>query len=260
MGSPRRVSVFVPAYNEVQNLGGAVRDIVSAAEAELEDYEILLVDDGSTDRTGELADQLEREYPKIRAIHQERNLGIAAAYVRALDEAKMDYFSFLPADQEISAASIRNIFAAVGAADIVVPYHQNSWARPLHRRLLTRASTFLVNILFRLRLKYFQGPCIYPTQLARALPRTAGGFYFLTEMLVHAVRAGHTYAHVGLIHQERAHGKSKAVSLKNILRALKTIGVLWWAVKVRNVRPLDHLSASANMGTDRPRSTEGAIT
>jgi glycosyltransferase involved in cell wall biosynthesis len=233
----RRVSIFVPAYNEEGNLEGAIHDIVGAAEVALEDYEILLVDDGSTDGTGALADRLAQELPKIRVIHQSRNLGIAAGYARALEEAKLDYFGFLPADGEISSESIQNIFAAVGRADIVVPYHQNPRARSRHRRFLTWASRSLVNTLFGLKLKYFQGPCIYPTALARALPKTSGGFYFLTQMLVHAARAGHTYVHVGLIHQERRHGRSKAVSLGNILRALRTIGALWWAIYVKPPAP-----------------------
>ena len=92
VGTRRRVSVLVPAYNEEQNLEGAVRDIVAAAGAVLEDYEILLVDDGSTDRTGALADRLALELPKVRVIHQERNLGTAAGYARAVEEAKLDYF------------------------------------------------------------------------------------------------------------------------------------------------------------------------
>jgi len=235
METRRRVSIFVPAYNELANLEGAIRDIVSAAEAVLDDYEILLVDDGSTDGTGALGDRLAREHPKIRVIHQESNQGIAAGYTRALGEATMEYFSFLPADQEISPQSIKNILTAVGTADIVVPYHANTLARPLYRRFLTRVSTSLINALFGLRLRYFQGPSIYPTPRARALPKTAGGFYFLTQMLVHALRAGHSYTEVGLIHQEREHGRSKAVSLRNILRALRTIAALWWAIHVKRV-------------------------
>jgi dolichol-phosphate mannosyltransferase len=235
MDDRRRVSLFVPAYNEARGLQNAINDIASAAAAVLADYEILLVDDGSTDGTGELADRLARENPKIRVIHQPRNLGIAAGYERALDEAKLDFFGFLPGDAEISVTSIENILGAVGRADIVVPYHSNSRARQLHRRLLTYASTLLVNRLFGLQMRYFQGPCVYPTPLARALPKTAGGFYFLTEMLVHAVRGGHSYVHVGLIHVERTHGRSKAVSVRNVLRALKAIAALAWSIHVKRV-------------------------
>src|SRR5690242_11802067 len=183
----RRVSIFVPAYNEVEPLEGAIADIAAAAEATLEDYEIILVDDGSTDGTGPLADRLAERHRQLRVIHQPTNQGIAAGYARAAAAAHFEYLAFFPADREIEPSSIKTILATVGTADIVAPYHGNSAARELHRRVLTFASTALVNRLFGLRLRYFQGPCVYPTELARVLPKTAGGFYFVTQMLVHAL-------------------------------------------------------------------------
>jgi dolichol-phosphate mannosyltransferase len=235
-GRRRRVSIFVPAYNEVGQFEGAIADIAAAADAALEDYEILLVDDGSTDGTGPLADRLAERRPKLSVIHQPTNQGIAAGYVRAVDVARFEYFGFLPADREIEPGSIKTILAAVGGAEIVAPYHGNPQARQTYRRVLTFVSTGLVNRLFGLRMRYFQGPCVYPTELARALPKTAGGFYFLTQMLVHALCAGHTYVEVPLMHQDRAHGRSKAVSWRNIARALRTIASLWWAIRIRGQR------------------------
>jgi dolichol-phosphate mannosyltransferase len=232
----RRVSIFVPAYNEVEPLEGAIEDIAAAAEATLEDYEIILVDDGSTDGTGPLAEQLAERRRQLRIIHQPTNQGIAAGYARAVDAARFEYFAFLPADREIEPSSIKTILAAVGTADIVAPYHGNPEARRLYRRVLTFASTSLVNYLFGLRMQYFQGPCVYSVELARVLPKTAGGFYFLTQMLVHALCAGHTYVEVPLMHQDRAHGRSKAVSWRNIARALRTIAGLWLAIRIRGQR------------------------
>ena len=229
----RRVSVFLPAFNEVDNLEGAVADIVWAASQVLTEYEILIIDDGSTDGTGVVADRLARENPCVRAIHQPRNMGIAAAYERALTEARLDHFSFLASDGEIARESVRDILGSVGRADIVAPYHQNPLARQLHRRFLTWASTALVNVLFGQRMLYYQGPCIYPVALARALPKSAGGFYFLTQMLIHALHARYTCVEVGLTHVDRSHGRSKAVSAKNILKALRTIAQVWWAIHLR---------------------------
>ena len=227
----------MPAFNEAAHLEGAIADIASAAQAALDDYEILLVDDGSTDGTGPLADRLAHQRPKLRVIHQPTNQGIAAGYTRALEVARFEYFGFLPGDREIEPTAIKNILAAVGTAEIVAPYHGNPQARQAYRRVLTLVSTTLVNRLFGLRLRYFQGPCVYPTALARALPKTAGGFYFLTQMLVHALCAGHTYVEVPLTHQDRAHGRSKAVSWRNIMRALRTIAVTWWVIRVRGAKP-----------------------
>jgi dolichol-phosphate mannosyltransferase len=230
MDAGRRVSIFLPAFNEVDNLERSVADIEWAASQVLSEYEILIIDDGSTDGTGELAERLARASRSVRVIHQARNMGIAAAYERALDEATLDHFSFLAADGEIARESVRAILSSVGRADIVAPYHENPRARQLHRRFLTWASTALVNVLFGQRMHYYQGPCIYPVALARALPKSAGGFYFLTQMLVHALHAGYTYVEVGLTHVDRTHGRSKAVSAKNILKALRTIAQAWWAI------------------------------
>jgi len=167
----RRVSVFLPAFNEVKNLEGAVQDIVWAADGVLAEYEILVVNDGSTDGTRELADRLAHENPR---------------------------------------------------------------ARQPHRRFLTWASTTLVNVLFGLKMHYYQGPCIYPVALARALPKTEGGFYFLTQMLIHALHAGYSCVEVGLTHVERTSGRSKAVSFTNILKALRAIARVWWAIYVKH--------------------------
>jgi glycosyltransferase involved in cell wall biosynthesis len=225
------VTVFVPAYNEAATLADAVADVRSACAA-LRDHEVIIVDDGSADGTGAVADQLARMFPNIRVIHNPRNLGLAAGYRIALAEARMPFFTFVPGDREVSQESIGHILAVMGSADIVVPYHANTRARPWHRRLLTWASTSLINFLFGLNLRYYQGPCVYPTALARSLPTTTTGFFFLAEMLLQAVLAGHSVVEVGLIHQERTHGRSRAVSLRNILTALATLLRLWWAVRL----------------------------
>ena len=224
--APRAVTIFVPAFNEAANLEGTVDD-VQAAASDIADYEIIVVDDGSTDGTDAVAARLAARVPRLRVLRNEKNQGLAAGYRRALAEARLPYFTFVPGDREVSRESIRAILAAVGSADVVVPYHANMKARPLYRRLLTRGSTALMNFLFGLRLRYYQGPCVYPTGLVRTLPTTTTGFFFLAEMLVQALRRGHSFVEVGLIHQERAHGRSKAVTVGNMVRALTTVLRLW---------------------------------
>ncbi len=228
----RAVTICVPAYNEVASLEGTISDVL-AATASFSDYEIIVVDDGSTDGTGELADTLAARSARVRVLHHPTNLGFAAGYRRALAEARMPYFTFVPGDREVSAESVKDILSLVGSADVVVPYHANTQARAWHRRVLTRASTALINVLFGFRLRYYQGPCVYPTALARSLRTTTNGFFFLAEMLVQALRRGHSYVEVGLIHQERSYGHSKAVSVRNIVRALATVLRLWWRLRVR---------------------------
>ena len=221
------VTIVVPAYNEVANLEGAVKDVLGAAEHLLPVYEIIVVDDGSTDETGILADQLARRYDEVRVIHHARNLGLAQAYKSGLAAARLPYFTFVPGDGEVSAESIGVLLMAVGSADIVVPYHANPSARPWHRRVLTSISTAMLNRVSGHRLRYYQGPCVYPTALARSLPATSSGFFFLAEMLVHALWRGYSVVEVGLVHQERSGGRSKAVGVSNMARALLVVLRLW---------------------------------
>lgn len=234
----RELSIFVPAYNEEHNLEGAVRDILEAASAVCDDFEILIVNDGSRDGTSAVAEGLAAADPRITAIHNPVNMGMVAGYRKALARARFPYFTFLPGDREVAAASIRAIFEAIGTAQIVVPYHANPRARALHRRFLTWTFTKTANAVFGLRLPYYQGPCVYPTELARSLvPWARGRLYFLAEMLVRALKSGRTFVAVGLQHQKRAHGKAHSVSLSTIKEALAMVGRVWWDLNVRRRKP-----------------------
>ena len=226
------ISIVVPAYNESGNLEGAVRDVVAIAHGRCE-YEIIIVDDGSRDGTAELADQLAAEYHSVHALHHACNQGFAAAYRTGLEHARFDYFTFVPGDHEVAPESLAAIFDAVGGADVVVPYHGTPWNRAWHRRALTRICTSQLNLLFGYGLRYFQGPAVYPTRLARSLPKTTTGFFFATEMLVHALAMGLSWVEVPLTHKERAYGQSKAVRWSNIVNAQVTILKLWWSIRVR---------------------------
>jgi len=229
----RSLSVVVPAYNEAENLEGAVRDALDAAQA-FDDYEVIIVNDGSEDGTREVADRLAAELaPHVRAIHHSVNRGFAESYQTGLAHAGMAYFTFLPCDHEVTRDSIDNIFGAVGTADLVVPYHGTPWNRAWHRRVLTFVCTTEINVLFGRRLNYYQGPTVYPTALARALPITTHGFFFCTEMLLNALAMGYSYVQVPLTHQERAYGQSKAVKVSNVINAEKTILKLWWSLRVK---------------------------
>src|SRR5205823_985346 len=98
--------------NEARNLEGAVRDVVQAA-ATFDEFEILVVNDGSSDATGQVAERLAAEVPQVVVLHHSRNLGFRAAYGTALQNARMDYFTFVPGDHEVTLDSVENILAAV---------------------------------------------------------------------------------------------------------------------------------------------------
>jgi glycosyltransferase involved in cell wall biosynthesis len=231
------VSVVIPARNEEGNLKPCVQTVVAILADLFVDWEIIVVDDGSADGTGALADKLAFEIPGVRVVHHASAQGFSGSYRHGVALAAKRYVAVVPGDNEIQPISLRAIFEAVGTADIVVPFTANQEIRPWLRRTLSRTFTLTVNALFGHRFRYYQGPAIYPAEVVRALPDTSRGFVFLTEMLVRALASGRSAAQVPMLIQPRQFGTSSAVSLYNVMTALRTLAVLVRDVKIRR-RPL----------------------
>jgi len=227
------ISVIIPARNEEGNLKACVQTVVTALDEVSDDHEILIVNDGSTDGTGVLADRLASEVPGVRVIHNPIGSGFAEAFRRGVQAAAKEYVALIPGDNEIQPISVRAIFEAVGKADIVVPVTANQEDRPWLRRRMSRGFTGMVNLLFGFNLRYFQGPCVYRAAAIRAMPVRTRGFAFLTEMLVRSLAAGHRAVEVPMYIQARQFGTSSAVSAGNIVTALQTLVRLVWVVHVR---------------------------
>lgn len=231
------LSVVIPARNEEGNLEACVETVLEALEGITEDYELIIVDDGSTDGTGALAERLVTKLRGVKVVHNAPALGFAAAYRHGAGLASKAYVALIPGDNEIQPSSVRAIFEAIGKADLVVPFTVNQDSRPWVRQQLSRTFTNTVNFLFGFDLRYYQGPCIYPAGVLRALRVTTGGFVFLTEMLVRALAAGFRPVEVPMYIQARRFGASSAVTTRNVATALKTVARLFWDIKVRR-RPL----------------------
>lgn len=228
---------MIPARNEEGNLKACVDTVLAGLAGVVSDYEVIIVNDGSTDGTAALADRIAAEAPGVRVIHNALGEGFAGAYRRAMQSATKAYVALIPGDNEIRPDSVRTIFEAVGSAEIVVPVTANQEDRPWLRRVLSRTFTGSVNLLFSLRFGYFQGPAIYPTDLVRSLPRPSSGFVFLTEMLVRSVSAGHRAVQVPMFIQPRQFGVSSSLSFANVFAAVRTVGRLFWEIRILG-RPL----------------------
>lgn len=230
----RTVSIVIPSFNESGNIAAAVTGVLLAAhQARLDEFELILVDDGSTDGTGAVMRDLARCHVEITHVvcHPE-NAGLRAAYETGLSCATLPYIGWFPGDGEMATESIADILRAVGTADLVIPYHGTPWLRPWVRRALTWISTTEMNLLLGNALDYYQGPVVYPTALARSLPRTIDGFFFAAEMLSAAMTLNPSYVQIPLTHQERAYGVSKAVGWRRIWDAQMAVFGFFWRFRL----------------------------
>jgi len=211
------ISVMIPAYEEEKNLENAVDSVLNAMGLpQITDYEIIIFDDGSEDRTGEIADEIALSNPKIKVIHNETNMGFGYNYVKGVEMAKMEYYCLFPGDNENEGESFKEILSHIGEADMVLSYTSNMEVRKLKRRIISRIYTWLVNYLFTInpRIKYFNGINIYKTSLLREVGIDTYGFGFNVEIIIRMIRNGYSYIEVPAIIKPTA--KSSALKISNI--------------------------------------------
>lgn len=232
LGWQRSLSVLIPVLNEQDNLEPTVTRLLDALTVTVDDYEILIVDDGSTDRTAGLADRLAAANPAIRVFHNSRNMGLGYCYARGYKEATKESFVYIPGDNTWPYRSFLELFGNMGRADVVTSFALNPEVRPHSRRFVSSLYTRILNFLFSRHLHYFNGLTIYPVTFLRLDPATTFGFGFQAEVLLKAITLGLSYIEVGLPIDERAAGKSKAVNLRNIVSVAVTVARVFYELRM----------------------------
>jgi glycosyltransferase involved in cell wall biosynthesis len=148
----RSISVFFPAYNEQSNLETIVTETRRVLEELAMDYEIIIVDDGSTDGTSALADDLARQDPRVKAVHHESNKGYGAALGSGLRSATKELVFYTDADNQFDVDELKAFLPALENADLVLGYRlrrQDPWPR----LVVARVYNLMIRLLFGLRVR-----------------------------------------------------------------------------------------------------------
>jgi hypothetical protein len=180
--SARRLTIVVPAFNEAPRLATTVAAVVRAAENHLDDYEIIVVDDGSRDGTGEIAEAVARQNRRIQVVHWPDNRGVGAAYLAGLSRAQYGAITLVPGDNAFSAAALDSVFGAVGSAPLVVSYRVNMDVRTPVRRTLSVICTAMMRLITGRRVRDAHSMFVFPVALARTLAVQAGYGYHIESL------------------------------------------------------------------------------
>ena len=221
------ITFLVPALNEEGKIEGTVTTITTAINHFSCDYEILLVNDGSTDATPQIMDRLARENQRVRVIHNEKNLGLGGAYKRGVQHAQKEYVMWISGDNAETMENIVNIISHVGQADIIIPVLKACKMRPLLRRMTSRLFTMTVNFLFSLKVNYYNGSVIHRTALVKKIEIHTNSFAYQAEALVKLLRQGYSYVEVPYSSATYDGLFSYAMRPKNLAAVFKALGFLF---------------------------------
>lgn len=227
------ITVIVPALNEQGNIEGTIQEILPVLESEFKDYEILIFNDGSSDKTGEISERIAQANPKIKVIHNAKPMGLGYNYKKGVSLATQDYVIMVPGDNDLSRQSFLEIAQSIGKKDIVIPYTGNMEIRPKGRQILSHIYTVLMNFLFGLNIKYFNGTVVHKRPLIQGITIETDGFAYQAEALIKLLRQGQTYLELPMYLKERSYGKSKALRPRNIYRVIKAVLQLFYQIRIR---------------------------
>ncbi len=221
------ISIVVPALNEAATLACAVDRARSAARRHFADYEIIIVDDGSTDATGEIAERLALADTRVRVVHHDRPRNLGHAYKVGVALARREYLLMFPGDDEGTDEQLDAVMSRAGRADIIVNYISNPEVRSWGRPALSRAFVKFLNWRCGGSLRYYNGTVLHRTEVVRGITIRTDSFAYQAEALVKLLRAGHSCLEVGTPIAPRSGGRTKAFRLKNLA------GVMWTLIRLR---------------------------
>jgi len=232
------LSISFPAWNEEANIGKAIQDAVRVASRLTDDYEVIVVDDGSTDRTADVVREMATQHPQVRLVQHKVNQGYGAAVYDGLVAGIKEWAFFTDGDLQFVLDELKKLWDLREQADLVIGYRaprQDSFIRKLNGL----GWTWLTNLLFGYVSRDVD--CAFKLmsrEVVRAVAPhvTSRGATFSAEFLVRAKKMGFTTREVPVTHLPRKVGSQTGARLDVILRAFREMfrfRVQMWREKTR---------------------------
>lgn len=256
------LSIVMPALNEEDNIRAAVNNTLKAFNECGIKGEVIVVNDGSTDRTESIVREMMQSEPRVRVLTHAKPQGIGASFWDGVDHAQGEFVCMLPGDNENDPWEIFRYYPLLQHVDLVIPFVFNKQVRSLFRNALSFAYRFIINTTFMVYFNYTNGTVMYRRSILKEIPFRSTGFFFQTDILVRTVKRGYLFAEVPYRLNLRTEGVSKAVSFPSLLQVMR--GYLRLVKDYyynKGVRPPEHYAAGSmteTRYTEQPHAVEGA--
>jgi glycosyltransferase involved in cell wall biosynthesis len=217
------ISVFFPCYNEQENVARTVEQVLNVLEKFNADFEVIIVDDGSADRTGRIADEIASRNSRVKVVHHRTNLGYGAALQSGFKTATKKLVFYTDGDGQFDLNELPAMLPLIKQYDIVCGYRM-SRRDNLIRKINGWCWTKLVCLLFGMKVRDIDCAFkLYKREIFDNIKLSSTGALISAEILARAVRKGYSLTEKGVHHYPRIAGAQTGANLRVIFRAFKEL-------------------------------------
>jgi glycosyltransferase involved in cell wall biosynthesis len=232
------LSIFFPAYNDAGTIASLVLLADMTARTLTDDHEVIVVDDGSPDHTGELLDEMARSFPWLKVVHHETNRGYGGALRTGFATASKELVFYTDGDAQYDPRELATLWRALSPETDFVNGYKISRNDPLHRIVVGRLYHWFVKTAFGLRLRDVD--CDFRLMRRGIFERvqlTRSSGVICVELMKKVQDQGYRVAEVPVRHYHRSYGKSQFFNFRRVARTLVDLARLWVELVWRKARP-----------------------
>jgi glycosyltransferase involved in cell wall biosynthesis len=227
------VSAFFPCYNDEHSIAGMVRDVRSALDGAVYEFEVIVVDDGSSDGSLAVLRELQREVPELRVVEHEVNRGYGGALQSGFAAARLEWVFYTDGDAQYDATEIVRCIDAAGPDVDVVQGFKIGRGDAWYRKVIGRTYHHTVKLM--LALPVSDTDCdfrLIRNSLMDRVELTSTSGVICVEMMHAFAAVDARFVEVGVSHHYRPHGRSQFFRIPRIARSAQQLAELWWRVRI----------------------------
>ncbi len=249
----KSVSLLTWAYNEEETMETFLKKATELLDSTVEDYEIILIEDGSSDRTYQIAKEFQEKNPKLKIFQNECNLNVGISSQRAIQKASKEFLFWQTVDWSYDISNIHIFFeylksydvvqgvrrkptqAGIGLLkyfavvfDLIANKHLFERSDSISKAFVSLINYFIIRVLFRIPLSDFQNVTFYSTKWIQSVSKEAKSSFANPELLIKSYWSGKSIKEVPIRFIPRKRGEAKGTKIASILKAFSDIIRLWF--------------------------------
>lgn len=226
------LTIAIPAYNEEDNLQWVLKNTLSQAPKYLSDFEIVVINDGSTDKTQDIVETFAKKHKCIRVLHQQ-NKGYGEAMLVGIKNAKKEFVAYMPADGQFLVEDMRYCLPLIGKADLILGARGSRADYTAYRLMLSYTYLIVLRILFGVAFQDVNWLNIWRTREVQKLKINSRGIFLLAEIVIRFQKNGLKVLEAPSNYRPRRSGQEKNAKFSLAVQALIDAIKLWFSLQFK---------------------------